>query len=59
MSTAENGVMADVSGGRVRDRPRLGWMDGVKVAFGSRGMTVEAVRQCAKARKEWRALVYM
>ena len=24
----------------VRDRPRLGWMDGVKVALGNRGMTV-------------------
>ena len=34
-------------------------MDGVKVALGNRGMTVEAVRQCAKGRKEWRALVQM
>ena len=33
------GVMAEVSGGRVRRRPRLGWMDGVKVALGNRGMT--------------------
>ena len=40
-------------------RPRLGWMDGVKVALGNRGMTVEAGRQCAKDRKEWRALVDM
>ena len=23
-------LMADVSGGRVRGRPRLGWMDGVR-----------------------------
>ena len=44
---------------RVRGRPRLGWMDGVtKVALGNRGMTVEATRQCAKDRKEWRALVH-
>ena len=28
--------MAAVSGGRVRGRPRLGWMDGVKVALGNR-----------------------
>ena len=35
-------LMADVNGGRVRGRPRLGWMDGVKVALGKRGMTVEA-----------------
>ena len=35
-------LMAEVSGGRVRGRPRLGWMDGVKVAFGNSAMTVEA-----------------
>ena len=35
-------LMAEVSGARVRVRPRLGWMDGVKVALGNRGMTVEA-----------------
>ena len=51
-------LMAEVSGGRVRGRPRLGWMDGVKVTLGSRGMTVEAARQCAKDRKAWRALVH-
>ena len=39
-------LMAEVSGGQVRGRPRLGWMDGVKVALGNRGMT-------------WRALVHM
>ena len=44
-------LMAEVSGGRVRGRPRLGWMDGVKVAMGNRGMTVEAARQCSKDRK--------
>ena len=49
-------LMAEVSGGRVRGRPRLGWMDCVKVALGNRGMTVEAARQCAK---EWRALAHM
>ena len=48
-------LMAAVSGGRVRGRPRLGGMDGVKVALGNRGMTVEAALQCAKDRKEWRA----
>ena len=37
-------LMAEVSGGRVRGRPRLRWMDGVKVALGNRGMTVEAAR---------------
>ena len=38
-------LMAEVSGGRVRGRPRLGWIDAVKVALGNRGMTVEAARQ--------------
>ena len=52
-------LMAEVSGGRVQRRPRLGWMNGVKVALGNRKMTVEAARQCAKDRKEWRALVHM
>ena len=51
-------LMAEVNGGRVRGRPRLGWMDGVKVALGNRGMTMEAARQCAKDREEWRALVH-
>ena len=51
-------LMSEASLGRVRGRPRLGWMDGVKVALGNREMTVEAARQCAKDRKEWRALVH-
>ena len=50
-------LMAEVSGGRARGRPRFGWMDDVKVAFGNRGMTVEAARQIAKDWKEWRALL--
>ena len=50
--------MAEVSGGRVIGRPRLRWMDGVKVVLGNGGMTVEAERQWAKDRKGWRALVH-
>ena len=57
--TARRVLMVEVSGGRVRGRPRLGWMDGVKVALGNRGMMVETARQCAKDRKVWRALVHM
>ena len=34
-------------------------MDGVKVALGNRGMTVEAAQQRLKDRKEYRALVHM
>ena len=52
-------LMAEIGGERARGRPRLGWMDGVKVALGNRGMTVEAARQWAKNRKAWRALVHM
>ena len=35
-------LMAEANWGRVRGRPRLGWMDGVKVALSNRGMMVEA-----------------
>ena len=45
-------LMAEVSGGRARGRLKLGLMDGVKMALGNRGMTVEAARQCADDRKE-------
>ena len=41
-------LMAEVSGGRVQGRPRLGWMDSVKVTLGNRGTTVEA-RQIEKS----------
>ena len=48
-------LMAEVTGGRERGRPRLSWMDDAKVALGNRGMTMEAERQCAKDGSEWRA----
>ena len=51
--SARRVLIAEVSGGRVRGRPRFCWMDGVKVALGSRGMTVEAAPLCAKDRNEW------
>ena len=56
---ARRACMAEVSIGRVRGRPRLGWMDGVNVALGNRRMTVEAARQCAKDRKEWSPGTYV
>ena len=46
-------LMVEVSGGRVRGRPRLGWMDDVKVAFGNRRMTVEAARKVGKSGEPW------
>ena len=52
-SLARRVLMVDVSGGWVWGRPRFGWMYDMKMALDSRGMTVEAARQCAKDRKEW------
>ena len=52
-------LMAGASGGQVRGRPRLRWMDGMKVALGNKARTVDPGRQCARDRKEWRALVHM
>ena len=46
-------LMAEVSGSRVRGRPRLGWMDGVKVALGNRGITVEAAQKIGKSEQPW------
>ena len=34
-----------------------GWVEGVKMFLGSRGITVVASRQCANDKTEWRALV--
>ena len=44
--------------GYVRGR-QVDWMDGGKVALGKSRVTVEAARQYAKDRKEWRTLVHM
>ena len=41
------------SGGRVRGRPRLAWMDGVNVALGNRGTTVETARKIGKNEEPW------
>ena len=38
-------LIAEISGGRIRGRPRIGWMDAAKVALGNRGMPVEPARQ--------------
>ena len=43
--TARKVLLVEVIGGWVRGRSRLGWMDDVKMALGSNGMTVEAVRK--------------
>ena len=46
-------LMAEVSGGRVRGKPRLGRMDGVKVALGNSSMRVEAARKIRKSGEPW------
>ena len=52
-------LIAEVRGGQVQGRPRLGCMDGMKVALGSKGIMVEPAWQCMKDRKEWRAQVHV
>ena len=49
---ARRELMAEVSGGQVRGRPRLGWMDGVKVTLGNRGMMVKAA-ESRKSGEPW------
>ena len=46
-------LMAELSGGQVRGRPRLGWVDCVKVALGNRGMMVEAACHARKSGEPW------
>ena len=43
-SMARRVLMADVSGGQVLGRPRIGWMGDIKMALGSRGMTLEVAQ---------------
>ena len=45
--------MADVSGARVWGRPRLGWMDGVKVTLGGRGMTADNAQNIGTSGEPW------
>ena len=44
--------MAEVRKPEGCSRPRLGWMSDMKVALGSRGMTVEAALQCTFKRAQ-------
>ena len=45
--------MKEVSEGRIQRRQRLGCLDGVKVAFGNRGMTVEDVQKMGTSEETW------
>ena len=44
-------LMAEISGGRVRGRQRLGWMDGVKVASGNRNDCVGCASMREKSKR--------
>ena len=52
-----NTMISDVEGNRCRGRPRLGWMDGVKMALGEKGMSVEQGRLNASDRRGWELIV--
>ena len=54
---ARHVLLAEVSGGWVRGRSGLGWIDGVKAAFGSRSMTVEVARKHQNKRRAASAYV--
>ena len=46
-------LMVEVSGGRARGWPRLGWMEGVKVALGNTGVSAETARKIGKSGELW------
>ena len=46
-------LMAEVSGGWVRGRPWINWLDRVKVVLGNREMTMKAVRKIGKSGEPW------
>ncbi len=48
---------SDVRGVRPRGRPQMGWLDSVKRALGTRGMSMEQGRVLVRDRNEWRATV--
>ncbi len=48
---------AEVSGLRVRGRPRRGWLERVERALGVQGLSVEQGRESARDRYEWKAIV--
>ena len=55
----EKSTGARSTGRHMRGRSRFRWLESVKAALNSRGMTVGAAQQCARDRTELRALVEM
>ena len=50
-------VISDVEGNRCRGRARLGWMNGVRMALGERGMSVEQGILNLLDRRGWELIV--
>ena len=48
---------SDVSGVRLRGRPRMGWMNSVKRSLDARRMSVKQGRVVVRERDEWRAVI--
>ena len=50
-------MISDVQGNKCRGRPRLGWMDGVKMTLGERSTSVEQGTLNALDRRRWELIV--
>ena len=49
--------LSSVEGRSLRGRPRMGWLDGVKIAVGERGLSLEQARTSALDRSAWTVIV--
>ena len=54
---AKKVTIANVEGNRCTDSPRLGWMDGIRMALGERGMSVKQGRLNVLAWRRWELIV--
>ena len=54
---ADKVMVFNVEGNRCWGRPRLGWMDGVRMASGKRTMSVEQGRLNVLDRRRWELIV--
>ena len=50
-------LRSNMKGVRLRERPRIGWMDGLKRVLNERGISVEQGRMIVHDRSEWTAVV--
>ncbi len=57
MKRMEECLAKKIPGSDVRRRPRMGWLDSVKIMLGMRGMSVEHGRVVVRDRNEWRSIV--